>query len=154
MFSDASSDAYGACAYWVSGPLSQGMNSTLLASRGKVNSSKARTIPDLELMGAVIGLDLAKSLCSALDLDLDRVYFWVDTENTLYRVLSPSGKMERFVARRVAMLREQTNIFNWRWVGTADNPADALSRGLSVSDLIGMDLWWRGPAFLVGGENE
>ena len=152
VFSDASSDGYGACAYWASGPLAQAHECTLLASRGKVNSSDARSIPQLELMGAVVGLELAKSLCKALDLDLELVYFWVDAENTLYRVLAPSSKMERFVARRVAMLREQTNLYNWRWIGTHQNPADALSRGLGVGKLLEHELWWHGPMFLTSGE--
>ena len=152
IFSDASSDAYGACAYWASGPLMKADSCTLLASRGKVNSSDARSIPQLELMGAVLGLDLAKSVCRALDLELDRVFFWVDAENTLYRVLCPPSKMEKFVARRVSILREETNLFNWRWVGTHDNPADAISRGLSASKLLGNSLWWSGPLFLTTGE--
>ena len=152
VFSDASSDAYGACAYWAEGPLHKADDCSLLASRGKVNSSDARFIPQLELMGAMIGLELAKSLCRALDLVLDQVYFWVDAENTLYRILTPSGKMERFVARRVAILREETNLFNWRWVGTGDNPADAISRGLSVKKLTLNKVWWKGPTFLTSDE--
>ena len=36
----------------------------------------------------------------------------------------------------------------------ADNPADKLSRGLSVSDLAGDGCWWEGPSYLKGSEEE
>ena len=49
------------------------------------------------------------------------------------------------------MLREQTNLCNWRWVGTNCNPADVLSRDLGVKRLLEHDLWWKGPLFLTSG---
>jgi hypothetical protein len=148
VFSDASHNAYGACAYWVQGPQDRVSSRHLVAARAKVNSSEARSIPQLELMGAMIGLDLAKSLCRALDASLESVFFWVDAENTLRRVLTPSQGLDRFVARRVAILREETNLQNWRWVDSSRNPADVLSRGTSVIELVHHEIWWHGPDFL------
>ena len=148
VFSDASHDAYGACAYWVAGPEEASSSSCLVASKAKVNSSAARSIPQLELLAAMIGLGLAKSVCRAMDYDLGEICFWVDAENTLRRVLTPPRDMERFVARRVALLSEETNLQNWRWVSTGDNPADFASRGLRADKLITCDLWWKGPCFL------
>ena len=148
VFSDASHEAYGACAYWAAGTVDLSTSRNLIASKAKINSSSARTIPQLELMGAMIGLDLAKSLCRALDYELEKTFFWVDAENTLQRVLRPACGLERFVARRVAVLREETNLTNWRWVGSDQNPADVLSRGTKVEKLVQDDLWWHGPDFL------
>ena len=37
---------------------------------------------------------------------------------------------------------------------TKQNPADLLTRGLSVSALIDEESWWKGPAFLMQEETE
>ncbi|XP_015604454.1 uncharacterized protein LOC107272139 [Cephus cinctus] len=41
-----------------------------------------------------------------------------------------------------------TSINEWNHVGTKENPADLLSRGVTPNDLKGSELWWNGPRWL------
>ncbi|GFU19656.1 hypothetical protein TNCV_2814391 [Trichonephila clavipes] len=38
-----------------------------------------------------------------------------------------------------------SHTFEWHHINLKDNPTDPLSRGLSVEDLNGNNIWWRGP---------
>ncbi|GFY24874.1 hypothetical protein TNCV_2690651 [Trichonephila clavipes] len=49
------------------------------------------------------------------------------------------------VPNRVAKIQELTMNFSWHHISSENNPADLVSRGLSVSDLMNSHLWWKGP---------
>ncbi|XP_053403036.1 uncharacterized protein LOC123546131 [Mercenaria mercenaria] len=61
-FSDASTKAYGACAYLVSGN-----QSTLIMAKNRVTPVKQLTIPKLELCAALIGSRLSQHITSTID---------------------------------------------------------------------------------------
>ncbi|KAL7724384.1 hypothetical protein ACLKA6_007568 [Drosophila palustris] len=52
------------------------------------------------------------------------------------------------------IILETSETSQWRHVATADNPADHLSRGLSVNKLSSSELWWHGPQWLQAAESE
>ncbi|KAK9675276.1 Integrase zinc binding domain [Popillia japonica] len=58
------------------------------------------------------------------------------------------AKWKTFVANRVALIQESTNISDWYHVKSKDNSADVLSRGCYPSQLRESELWWNGPSFL------
>ena len=41
----------------------------------------------------------------------------------------------------------------WRHVPTAVNPADYLTRGVEVEELVNLKIWWEGPEYLKQGES-
>ncbi|XP_055542828.1 uncharacterized protein LOC129728416 [Wyeomyia smithii] len=49
--------------------------------------------------------------------------------------------------------KKNTTSTNWRHVGTSDNPANIISRGLMPKELAEAELWWRGPKYLKGPES-
>lgn len=53
-----------------------------------------------------------------------------------------------FVSTRVAEIQSATNVTDWHYVNTKENPADILSRGASVKELTACSMWWSGPKFL------
>ena len=53
-----------------------------------------------------------------------------------------------FVSHRVAEITSKVPSSHWRYVGTASNPADVLSKGAKPSELIHDELWWKGPPWL------
>ena len=57
------------------------------------------------------------------------------------------------MANNVGQIQSLTDPEQWRHVPTKQNPADLLTRGLSVSALM-QDRWRKGPAFLVQAETE
>ncbi|KAM8701313.1 hypothetical protein ACLKA7_007761 [Drosophila subpalustris] len=52
-----------------------------------------------------------------------------------------------FVSNRVAEIQEWTENAEWRHVPTKQNPADIVSRGCDVNELV-TSIWFNGPSFL------
>ena len=52
------------------------------------------------------------------------------------------------MANRVAVIQNLSNVNDWRYVPTKDNPADCASRGLMPEQLVNYELWWKGPQWL------
>lgn len=53
-----------------------------------------------------------------------------------------------FVGTRVAEIQEITASATWCYVRSADNPADDITRGKPLRDLVTGSRWSQGPAFL------
>ena len=66
----------------------------------------------------------------------------------MYWIRGQSRKFKPFVANRVGEIQASTNPEQWRYVLTKQNPADLLTRGLSVSTLSEQEKWLKGPLFL------
>ncbi len=54
-----------------------------------------------------------------------------------------------FVGIRVAEIQSLTDIDSWRYVDSANNPADVITRGQSLKDLTPPCRWINGPNFHV-----
>ncbi len=59
------------------------------------------------------------------------------------------GRWQTFVANRVAQIQEILPREGWLHVPTEQNPADLVSRGMPVADLLASELWWNGPSSLL-----
>ncbi|GFY11986.1 uncharacterized protein TNCV_4974861 [Trichonephila clavipes] len=78
-------------------------------------------------------------------MNLSQVILFSDSTIALSWIKTPPHLLKTFVANRVAKIRELTVNFSWHHISSENNPADLVSRGLSVSDLINSSLWWKGP---------
>ncbi|XP_046577406.1 uncharacterized protein LOC124285249 [Haliotis rubra] len=67
---------------------------------------------------------------------------------------SESCRYKVFVGARVAEIQNLTDTHCWRYVNTQQNPADDITRGLSVKDLVEESRWRNGPAFLRQSADE
>lgn len=54
------------------------------------------------------------------------------------------------MSNKVSFIRNSTDVKNWHYVPSADNPADLISRGANVGALFRSSLWSEGPRFLAG----
>ena len=153
VFSDASIEAYGAVAY-VRNENKDGHIIRLIASKTKVTSLKAISIPRLELMAASVGVNLAKIIMSTWKREITEVYFWSDSYDVLWWIKQPGKKFKPFIANRVGSIQELTSINKWRYVPTKENPADVLSRGETARGCLQNKLWWNGPKFLQDNEDK
>ena len=63
-------------------------------------------------------------------------------------ISNESKKFKIFVANRVQMIRNNTNLSQWNYVRSADNSADSASRGLNMAKEAKIKQWFEGPAFL------
>lgn len=148
IFTDASQDAYGACAYVSTYDDHSPITVRLLCAKTKVAPIKPVTIPRLELCGALIGAKLYNLITKSLRLEFDNVYFWSDSTIVINWIKISPNLLKPFVQNRVVQINELTDGLPWLHVAGKDNPADLLSRGLTLDALQYSDIWWHGPCFL------
>ncbi|XP_070518864.1 uncharacterized protein [Cardiocondyla obscurior] len=147
-FCDASEKAYGACIYARTTDETAQFGTNLLTSKSRIAPLKAVSLPRLELSAAALLADLMKRTRSSLGEMITGVYLWTDSMIALQWISSTSRTWNAFVANRVREIQRTTRIADWRHVPTTDNPADILSRGMSIGELIKEKIWWNGPTFL------
>lgn len=149
IFSDASEKAYGAVAYLLTEDHQGELHLAFLLARSRVAPRKQQSIPRLELCAALIGAQLAKLLVNELTVKLDKFTYWTDSTIVLHWLCSESCRYKVFVGTRVAEIQELTDCAEWRYVNSEENPADDLTRGKNLQDLIGPNRWHNGPKFLM-----
>ncbi|XP_065185823.1 uncharacterized protein LOC135816555 [Sycon ciliatum] len=147
-FTDASASAYAAVTYARQERDDGTAKVTLALAKARPTPIKRKTIPMLELQGAVLGTRLSCSVGEALDVPVSRQYFYTDSMNVLYWVRSPSRKFKIEVGNRISEIQEFSNASQWCHVSTTVNPADMPSRGVGATQLADDATWWTGPAFL------
>lgn len=148
IFTDASQVAYGACAYVRTMNAESAVTVRLLCAKGKVAPIEPMTIPRLELCGAVIGARLYSKIIKSLRSQIDQVVFWSDSTIVLGWLGMPTNLLKTYVQNRVSEIRGLTKDCPWRHVCGKENPADLVSRGMSLDALSTCSLWWQGPQFL------
>ena len=124
------------------------------SSRDKVAPLKKTTIPRMELTAATVALRINKMLVSSINYPVVSSYFWTDSESVLKYIANDTARYHTFVANGVSVIRDASSVEQWRYVSTADNPADHASRGMSAEQPLSDERWLRGPEFLGKPENE
>jgi len=153
-FVDASQEANGAASY-TRHLYEDGMVSCcLVVSKSRVSPLQAVNIPRLELMAAVVGLKLSQALSKAPGIKKEEWIFWSNSMDVMYWIRGQTRKFKPFVANHVGEIQASTNPEQWRYVRTKQNPADLLTRALSVSDLSELERWWKGLSFLEQDSSE
>ncbi|CAG2185026.1 unnamed protein product [Mytilus edulis] len=146
VFVDASMKAYGAVAYMY---LSKGHSAALVMAKTRVAPVKKLTLPQLELMAAVIGARLTQHLKSTLECT--DVTLWSDSQIVL-QWLNTSKPLKRFVSNRIKEINELTEECKWKYCPTNCNPADLLTRGITAKQFMESVLWKTGPTCLIQNE--
>ncbi|KAK9736298.1 hypothetical protein QE152_g12616 [Popillia japonica] len=89
---------------------------------------------------------LVKKIITCLRIEIHECFFWCDSTIVLSWLQTNPLNLKPFVANRVVEIQDLTRKSKWLHVGTRDNPADLISRGVSSSKLHGK--WWSGPDWL------
>ncbi|XP_055584910.1 uncharacterized protein LOC129737771 [Uranotaenia lowii] len=148
-FVDASEAAYGACTYARSTDAAGNVRIELLAAKSRVAPLKKVSLPRLELCAAVKGAELYSRIMQSLEFNPSASYFWTDSTVTLQWLKSPPSTWKTFIANRVSEIQNTTHNANWNHVAGSQNPADMVSRGVSVDNFISNQLWKKGPSWLA-----
>ena len=80
-------------------------------------------------------------------------YFWTDSQVVLSYINSNSKRFKIFVANRVQLIKENSDVSQWMYIESKFNPADYTSCGLSASNQEKVKHWVRGPEFLWKDES-
>ena len=151
VFADASEAAYSAVAYLRREVSAPGGGTerfvTFLMGKSLVNPVRFVSVPRLELAAAVLAVRVRKVLERELDTVFDSVHMWTDSMVVLGCVRNRSTRFKTYVANRLAYIHDGSDVAEWSYVPTDENPADIGSRGCAPT---GLGLWLSGPEFLAG----
>tara|TARA_B110001454_G_scaffold196478_1_gene199376 strand:- start:542 stop:6220 length:5679 start_codon:yes stop_codon:yes gene_type:complete len=148
IFSDASKEAFGACAY-VRWETSNGdFKASLLFAKSKLAPMKAITIPRLELNAALLAARMKAFVIQHVSHKFTKVYCITDSEIVRAMIQKESYGFNTFVAVRIGEIQEVTDQSSWFWIEGVSNIADIITRGCQPSDMNSESIWQRGPRFL------
>ena len=153
-FSDASQNGYEQVSYLR--PVDQkGMiHCGLVMTKLRVTPIEFVSIPRLELAIAALSIKVSMMLRKELTIHSKiKEYFWTDSQVVLSYINSNSKRFNLFVANRVQLIKENSDVSQWMYIESKFNPADDSSRGLSASNQEKVKRWVRGPEFLWKGES-
>lgn len=153
-FCDASARAYGVVTY-VRAVSEKGVHCTLLMAKSRLAPIKAITIPRLELMAAAQAVKQDQFCRRELALSpLRDSTFWTDSMIVLSYINNPAKRYQVFVANRLSVIHAGSRTVQWWHVGTKENPADHVSRGMTAQNLVACKNWVQGPLFLWQEEGQ
>ena len=147
-FCDASTVAYGGVVYLRLLHEDTSASVRLMMSKTRVAPIEGLTIPRMELCGGVLLAKLLASTASDLEIPKKHLYAWCDSTIVLGWLNKPLSSLVVFVANRVREISTRVDTQQWRYVNTAENPADYASRGIFPEELIRKEMWWCGPQWL------
>ncbi|KAK7930869.1 hypothetical protein WMY93_007264 [Mugilogobius chulae] len=149
VFCDASEVAYGSVAYLRLVQPEQNISVSFVMARSRVAPKRQLTVPRLELCAAHTGAQLANLVRSEFTFPLDRLIMWTDSTTVLTWLQSETCQYKIFVAHRITEILELTDVSDWRYIESSNNPADDITRGKSLAELAAPHRWHQGPPFLL-----
>lgn len=123
-------------------------------SQFPVKVVKEVSMPRLELCGALVAAQLLSAVAADLQNPTTSLYAWCDSSSVLGWINKSPSLLSIYVANRIIKLTNLAPSRLWRYVCTADNPADYLSRGMNPKELSETKMWWKGPSWLSLEEKE
>ncbi|UYV70708.1 hypothetical protein LAZ67_8000337 [Cordylochernes scorpioides] len=146
-FADASQRAYAAMVYIKIIHNSSIHEVYLLAAKTRVATLKTTTTPRMELCASLLLAQLTRLVCTVMSLNINKVTLWSDSTIVLSWLASEQNRWKPYVSNRVKDIQELLPC-RWMHVKGEDNPADLASRGISLDQLLDLELWWHGPPWL------
>ena len=105
IFSDASNEAFGSCAYARWQKSNGEYDVRFIAAKSRVASLKRLTVPRLELQEAVLASRLCKTIVQESRFHFENVILFLDSEIVLAWIRSEARKFEPFVSVRVGEIQ-------------------------------------------------
>ena len=112
-FCDASQKAYSAVSYWRFLFENGDIHTLIILSNSRVAPSAIR-----------ITSRIAKLITKEHAFKINRRIFWSDSQTVLQWINSDSRTYKTFVMNRLGEINEETNVTEWKWAPTTENPAD------------------------------
>ena len=143
VFADASKEGVSAVIYAVTRQ-DETVHQNLLSSKSRI-SKRDLSIPRLELVAAHMAANLLQNAKKAISFfPITESQAWSDSTVVLHWIKG-NGQYKQFVSNRVNKIKAISEV-TWRYVNTAENPADVGSRGCRANQL--QESWFQGPKWL------
>ena len=123
-FSDASQRAIGAAVYLGLFNAKNEVAISLVFGQAKVAPINPVSIPRLELCGAVLAVQAIDKILKELDMAISEVTFYTDSKVVLGCIHNESRRFYVYVANRIEFIRKTSTPDQWKYVESANNPAD------------------------------
>ncbi|KAK6165334.1 hypothetical protein SNE40_022281 [Patella caerulea] len=151
-FSDASKDSIAAVIYLRIYDSNGKWVVSFVRGSAKVKPQKHLSIPRMELCAAVLLITLVRQTVAELEYTIDDTVYYTDSKVVLAYIQNESKRFYIYVANRVELIRSSSSPDSWRYIDSANNPADVATRGYPASKLQ-HTIWYSGPEFLRNGES-
>jgi len=145
-FADASMELYCATIY-ISFMKDANRTSTLLCSKSRlVSKRQTHTIPQLELMAALLSSRLLSTVLSMLPKELNySVKCFSDSQVVLHWIKSINKRHKIHIQNKVAEIRQLFPPSSWFYIRSKNNPADIGTKQIKLKHWLTNELWWKGP---------
>ena len=100
----------------------------------------------MELLAALIGARICKSVIDALGWEDMKRYFWSDSI-TVLAWITREDNCSVFIRNRIQEIRNLSNPSLWKCISSEINPLDLPSRGYKAKQLVSLK-WWEGLPWL------
>ena len=152
VFSDGSTQAFGAACYIRWRLASGGFWSRLIMAKGKIAPKNMLSTPKMELGGAQTGNRLKNFIVKDTNLEFEKIYHLVDSSTVLGYVHKECGIFHPYEGIRIAEIQSTNNFVDqklegWAWVSTENNPADWCTKPRSAEKVCNEPFWRIGPPF-------
>ena len=145
VFGDSSTKCFGIVAY-----ISCNGKLQFLMSKSRLAPIKPPTLPQLELTALNFAARIAKFIlesyrCRSNDeqVEISEINIWSDSEISLHWVHSKTVHKKAYVRHRVEDIRKLCPNAIFRHVDSKSNPADLITRGLTVKEFRKSETFWR-----------
>ena len=151
-FADASQHGYGTATYLRQTNDKEQVHCEFVTGKARVAPIKPHTIVKMELTAATSAVRIDNMLKGQMTVDCDATTFWTDSQTVLRYIKNTTTTFPVFIANRLSIIHDGSQVKQWRYIPTKLNPADCASRGMKVEQLASNSLWLKGPAFLEKAE--
>ena len=149
-FSDASEKGYGQSTYLRLVDDQGKITCRLVVGKARVAPLKFTSVPRLELTAAALSVKISVMLRKELDMPINSVKFWTDSQIVLGYLRNETKRFKTFVANRIQIIKDNSNVDDWFFIPSKENPADIASRGIIASSAESREnLWYYGPKFFI-----
>ena len=148
VFCDASKDCIGYVSYLRSVGANGEICVTFVNACSKVAPRTATSIPRLELNAAVEGAANSAFLQRELKAQVNSVHLYTDSMIVLGYLSNKERRFSKYVERRVNLVLQYTELPDWSYVCTDQNPADIATRPHSPRELLAT-AWLTGPSLML-----
>ena len=153
-FADACESGYGTVSYIRFISTGDQIHCELLFAKSKVAPLKKITVTRMELASATIAVKINKMMSKELQFPSSEIFFWTDSMTVIRYIRNISTRYKTFVANRLAIIHEGSDVSQWHFVDGSCDLADLASRGFRPDETNKLNQWLHGPEFLWNPRSE